>query len=120
MAEIELGQALHDRLRARERRGRVAGREDERELVAAKAEGLAAGPEPRADLREDAIAGRVAEAVVDPLEVVDVEEAQRQRRPTLARTIELVANSLVEVPVIAEPGERVGERKSHRPIDLVV
>ena len=53
--------------------------QEKRELVSSEPEGLAALAEARGDLREHAIADRMAEAVVDLLEVVDVEEAEGER-----------------------------------------
>ena len=50
--------------------------------------------------------------VVHLLEVVDVEQAEGQREASscaLSRSLE----PLVEVAVIAEPGQRVGQRKAH-------
>src|SRR5581483_11285890 len=84
------------------------------ELVAAEAEALAALPEARRDLPEDAVADRVTEAVVDLLEVVDVDETERERAAFLLRRRQLALQPLVEVPVVPEAGERVGQREAHR------
>ena len=54
-------------------------------------------------------------AVVDPLEVVDVDEAERQRPCLLLRTQQLALEPLVELAVIAEPGQRIREREAHCP-----
>ena len=74
-----------------------------RELVAAEPEALASLPQARRDLSEDAVADGVAVAVVDALEVVDVDEAQAQRQLRLLGLGELDLEPLVEVAVIAEP-----------------
>ena len=88
--------------------------QEECELVAAEPEGLAALAEAGGDLREDAVADRVAVAVVDLLEVVDVEKAEREREALLLRLVQVVLEALVEVAVVPEPRQRVGERQAHR------
>ena len=55
------------------------------------------------------------EAVVDLLEVVDVDEAERDRSVLLLRVEQFALQALVEVAVIAEAGEWIGEREPHRP-----
>ena len=100
--------------RDRERDLLVGAREQHGELVAAEPERLAALAQPRRDEREHAVAGRMAEAVVDPLEVVDVEEAERDERVGLVGERELALQPLVEVAVVAEAGQRVGQREAHR------
>jgi len=57
----------------------VIAREQKRELVAAEPERLAGLAQSGRKLGEDAVAGRMTEAVVDALEIVDVDEAQRER-----------------------------------------
>jgi hypothetical protein len=89
--------------------------EEQREFVAAESEGLAALAEPCTDLREDAVPRRMPVAVVDPLEVVDVDEAVRQRPRQLLRTQQLALEPLVELTVIAKTGQRIREREAHRP-----
>ena len=84
------------------------------ELVAAEAERLASLAQPRRDLREHAVARGVPVLVVDPLEVVDVDQAEAERHAGFLCGDELTLQPLVEVPVVAEPGQRVGERKPHR------
>ena len=66
-------------------RGRlVAGREHERELVAAEARERVVlahrAAEPRPDLAQHLVAGVVAERVVELLEAVEVDQQQRERR----------------------------------------
>src|SRR5439155_23413549 len=63
--EIELGDALDDRGGGRERHPLVVVGEQEREFVAAEPECLAPLAQPSSDLRENAVPGRMSEAVVD-------------------------------------------------------
>ena len=53
-------------------------------------------------------------AVVDLLEVVDVEQAESERDAGLLRVVEVALEPLVEVAMVAEPGQRVGERETER------
>ena len=92
----------------------VAG-EEHGELVAAEPERLAALPQARGDLAEHEVADRMAEAVVDALEVVDVDEAEGERRALVLGRRELALQPLVEAAVVAEPRERVGQGEPHRP-----
>ena len=57
----------------------------------------------------------MSKPVVDLLEVVDVHEAERQRRRVLLRRLQLALEPLVEVTMIAEPRERIRQRETHRP-----
>ena len=52
-------------------------------------------------------------AIVDLLEVVDVDEAERQRPRLLLGPQQFALEPLVEVTVIAEPGQRIGQRQPH-------
>ncbi len=115
MVEVDRRDPLHDRVCGCQCHPLVVIGEEQRELVAAEPEGLAALAESRADLREDAVARRMPVAVVDLLEVVDVDEAERQRPRLLLRTQQLALEALVELTVIAEPGQRIREREAHRP-----
>ena len=90
----------------------VAG-EHECELIAAQPERLTRVAQPGRDLREHLVARRVAVAVVDLLEVVEVEQHDRQRQARLLGAFELRLQLLLEVPMVAEPGERVGLRQAH-------
>ena len=54
-------------------------------------------------------------AVVDLLEVVDVDEAEREGPRLLLRAQQFALEPLVEVTVIAEPGQGIREREPHRP-----
>ena len=88
--------------------------EQDRELVA----GQAAGGVARADrvrqaarhLDEEAVAGAVAEGVVDVLEVVEVDQQDRRHRPAAAAPRERVGDAVGEEGAVGEPGQRVVER----------
>ena len=115
LLEVERPDPLDDRLRDRDGRAVVEPGEEDGELVAAEAEALAALAEPGGDLPEHPVAGGVAEAVVDPLEVVDVDEAEAEVLALVLGGGQLALQPLVEVAVVAEPRERVGQRQPHRP-----
>src|SRR6185295_2120134 len=112
--EIERRNAVDDRARARESLLSVHRGHQDGELVAAEPERLATLAEALPHLAEHAVAGGMAEAIVDPLEVVDVDEAERERLVLLLGDRELALQALVEVPVVAEVRERIGEREPHR------
>jgi hypothetical protein len=113
VAEAEVPDAFDDRLRRRQRLvWAVAGQKDG-ELVASYPESLAGLAQPCRDSRKDGVAGRVTESVVDELEVVDVDEANRQGASKTSRVFEFSPKTFVEVPVIPEPGERVGQCQAH-------
>ena len=92
----------------------VAGRHDHRELLAAEAADDVARADERVrelgDRDEDLVADRVPADVVDALELVDVEHQERHRVAGTARAHQLRAETLVEVAVVVEAGERVGLR----------
>ena len=104
-AEVALADARDDRLRDPERHVVLDARQQHGELVAAEPERLAALAQPGRDLREHTVTGRMAVLVVDALEVVDVEKAQRHDPATVGGGCELALQPLVEVPVVAEPGQ---------------
>ncbi len=60
------------------------------------------------ELQQRLVAGLVAEGVVDPLEVVDVGEQQRQLAAGAAQQHQAVVQALAERQPVGEPGERVG------------
>ena len=93
----------------------VGGREQQRELVAAETEGLACLTQARRELRQHAVARRMAEAIVDPLEVVDVDQAEAERETTFVRVPQLPLKAFVEVPVVAEAGQRIRQGQPHGP-----
>jgi hypothetical protein len=55
----------------------------------------------------------VAEAVVDALEVVDVDETHAERETPLVGLPQLPLETFVEVPMVAEPRKRVGQSQAH-------
>ena len=110
---LEQAHAPDDPVGHRDRLLLVAAGEEERELVASDPERLAVLAQPAGDLREDEVALRVPQRVVQLLEVVDVEQADAEREALLLRLGEVLVEAVVEVAVVAEAGERVGEREPH-------
>src|SRR5439155_13445836 len=91
--------------------GQIRLREDDRELVTAdpardvgRANDLA---HPLGGLGEDAVAGEVADLVVDRLEVVEVEDDEREVAVVPVGARDLPGEGLVEVPPVVEARERV-------------
>jgi len=71
-------------------------------------------PRPRAqqvpqDLKR-AVAGLVPEAVVEVLEVVDVDHSQRDRPPGARRVRDIARQRLVEVAAVEQVGQGVADR----------
>ena len=91
----------------------VAGQEN-RELVAAEPEGLPVAPQLARHVREQPIAGRVAVAVVDSLQVVHVDQAEREGSALRGCDVQLLLEALLEGPVVPEPGQGVRHRETHR------
>src|SRR3954471_6105996 len=114
LLQLECRDSLDDRGRRGQRAALVVAGQQQCELVAAEAERLAGLPQAGREPREDAVAGRVAEAVVDPLEVVHVDEAEGQRQRLLLRVPQLALDPFVEMPAVAEARQRVGQRQAHR------
>ena len=87
--------------------------QQDRELVAAEAGGRVDGPhrvlQAASDLPEHDVAGGVAEAVVDVLEVVDVHEQDRHRQVVAALAGERVADAVAEQGAVGQAGEDVVE-----------
>ena len=85
------------------------------ELVAAEAShgvlGTDCALDARGHLAEDLVAGTVAEAVVDPLEAVDVEEVDG-RGVTAAAAIDRVREPVTEEGAVGQTGEGVVERQA--------
>ena len=81
-----------------------------RELVAAEARGHVPGPHARLDAlgdgREQPVAGRVPQRVVDVLEVVEVEE-QDDRHAARRRVLDRGVDLLGEQAAVGEAGQRV-------------
>ena len=67
-----------------------------------------AGPQAARHLAHHGVAGRVAVGVVDALEVVEVEQHQRQRGAGAQRAGGLLVQALLEGAVVRQLGERVG------------
>ena len=93
---------------------RRAGLEQHGELVAAQPRGGVAGGEPlgeaaRARLQQ-LVAGRVAERVVDLLEVVEVDEQHREPLVLRVARVERVLQPVDEQRAVGEPGQPVVER----------
>jgi hypothetical protein len=89
-------------------------RQEDGELVAADAEG-AVGPtqgnsHELAEAAQDAIAGGMPAAVVDRLEVIEVDEQQRERNSVAQCRGDLAVELLVEGAVVAKARERVPQR----------
>src|SRR6266851_1373810 len=84
----------------------VALRHNDAKLVPAVADqhvGLAGVPlDALRQMLDDAVAHRVAEGVVDDLEVIQVEHDQRQGRFAAGRAAELTLEMLLEEPVVVE------------------
>ena len=78
--------------------------------------------------RQQFVAHRVTEAVVDQLEIVEVEHQERERMPVATRPRDLVAQALPEEAVVVEPGETIDGRLpfdgllllAHLPVELRV
>ena len=85
--------------------------EDDRELVAADAAGDVGAADDRADalgeLRQDGVAGQVADALVDRLEVVDVEHDEGELPVVAVRPGDLARERVVEEAPVVEARERV-------------
>src|SRR6185312_982439 len=85
--------------------------EDDRELVAAHAAGDvgAANDEaqPLGDLGEHGVPSEVTDLLVDPLEVVEVEEQHGEATVVAVRPLDLVGQGLVEVAPVVKPGQWV-------------
>ena len=69
-----------------------------------------------ADLAQHAVTCGMSEAVVDPLEVVDVDQAEGEGLALLLGQRQLALQALVEVAMVTEFRERVGEREAHRAV----
>ena len=65
----------------------------------------------RADLGEELVADGVAAGVVDALELVDVDQHERERRAVAARALDHPGDGLLERAVVAEAGEAVAQRR---------
>ena len=88
-------------------------REQDRELVAAEAEGAVAGAllaQQLGELAQQAVAVLVAVAVVLELEVVDVEQRERDGAGVARRLADRAGELVLEGAVVVEVGEAVAAR----------
>ena len=108
--DLALQPVSHD-LRAGERR---AGQDDGELLAAVARHDVDLAPQlplqDVGDLAQHLVTGEVAVRVVEALEVVEVEHEERQWRTVPLRLRHLLLEPLVEVAVVVEPGETVGDR----------
>ena len=88
--------------------------QDPRELLAADARdhlvAAHARAEPVPDLHEDRVAHRVPVGVVEPLEVVEVEDREADRTSVAPRPRHLDRQTLLERAVVRKAGQGVGQR----------
>ena len=93
--------------------GRHGLRQDDRELVAAETGGRVSGAyrtlDPPADLVQHLVAEVVAPAVVDALEVVEVDVEQPSRLSLVVPQLDRVLQPLVEEGAVRQAGQRVVE-----------
>ena len=69
---------------------------------------------------QDVVAGMVAEQVVDRLEAVEVEDADRERRGIVGAVADQPVDLVEEAAQVAEPGQRVGAEPGRVPSLLPV
>src|SRR5262249_48248120 len=93
--------------------GKRRRRQDEHELLATVPAGDVRRPrraaEKGTEARQDDVARLVAEAVVEVLEAVDVQQDERQRAMLALRAAQLPIERALHVPAVEEPGERVAD-----------
>jgi uncharacterized protein (DUF1778 family) len=93
----------------------VGARREDHELLAAVARAqVAAAHRAVQDLRDpqqDLVAGRVAEPVVQALEVVDVDHEDRERLLRALDAPDLAREVVLEEAVVVQPREPVGDRE---------
>ena len=108
-AEGGLEQALGED----EAAGRVGMRHDDGELVAADPVGAIGradgGRHQGAEAAQQLVGGAVAGGVVDPLEVVEIDEHQRGRGAVAPGELGLAGGCLLPRPMIAEARQRIGQ-----------
>ena len=89
--------------------------EQHQEFVAAEARhqigGAQAGGDAQRHRLQQPVAGQVAERIVDALEVVEVDEQQRQRRAVLAAGVRQLLEVLDEGGAVRQAGQRVVVRE---------
>ena len=103
-------QPLGDRRSRTPRRGyRSAGRRTRRHRAAPRDPFAQVVAQPRGDRDQQLVAGGVAEAVVDRLEVVEVEEQRGHRARAAARPARAASAALDEPAAVGQAGQRVVE-----------
>jgi len=65
----------------------------------------------RRHLADALVTGRMTVVVVEFLEMVDVEEDQRERKPCAPRSLPFLLDEDIEPPAIGEAGEGIGGRQ---------
>ncbi len=109
--EAEVAHRLAQRLGGAQRLVQRASLEQHAELVAAEARQRVApahlGLQQRAHLPEQRIAGAVAAGVVDDLELVEVEVAQRVRRLAGLRALQRTFHAALELAPVDQAGQQV-------------
>jgi hypothetical protein len=107
-------------LRDRERGLRGGVRQDQRELLAADPCRRVRAAHDAAQLRphaaQDLVAVRVTVRVVDHLEVVEVQDHERQRLTLAAGVIQRRGQRLVKPAMVDEPGQCVGRGEPSQPV----
>jgi hypothetical protein len=87
---------------------------DDRELVATDPKGTVGASQVHRDLRggvaKDPVARGVTADVIDLLEVVEVDDGQRERHGVARGHRPLSLDLLLEPSMVAKPGQRVTER----------
>ncbi len=100
---------------------RVGLRQDQHKLLAALPEREVhlpdLRPDPPGELDQHGVPGGVPVCVVDLLEPVQVQGEHGQRAAEPAGPLHLPAHRLLQVPVVPQPGQRVGQRQ---PLRLLV
>ena len=105
------GDPLEDALGDPARLCLVESGQDEGELVSADPEGSTAVRQAGCDAQQHLVPGRVTETVVDLFEVVDVDDAERQRVAGSGCAPEIPLELLREAAIVAEAGQAIGGRK---------
>ena len=102
----------------------VGVRQEDRELVATDPEGTIDPAQARdgeaAEVGQGPVAGGVALLVVDRLELVDVQQDERDRDAVAVGLGDLTVELLLERTVVAETGERIGEGIGQRRLVTVM
>ena len=103
-------------------RGRVGDAridERERELVAAESRAQVRAPDglrqPRRDFAQHVVAGTVAGGIVDAIELIDVDDGERERPMGAGRSHQLHREALLEVRAVQQTREVVANRREPQP-----